>query len=121
MSIIQDVFSICTIEEQYLSTSHACKEEIGLKWFLGEFGRIPNKVKVLCGSQISIYLPKNPAYQNKTKNIYVKYHFVRHVIDEDGVLLEKVHTQKNRADMFKKPVTLEKLRWCIASLGLQKR
>ena len=58
MSILQDVFSICTTEEQYLSTSHACKEEIRLKWFLGEFGRIPNKVKVLCDSQISIYLPK---------------------------------------------------------------
>ena len=57
----------------------------------------------------------------KEKHIYVKYDFVRHIIDEGGVLLEKVHTQKNCADMFMKPVTLEKLQWCIASIGLQKR
>jgi hypothetical protein len=55
------------------------------------------------------------------KNIYVKYNFVRQVVDEGGVALEKVHTKVNYADMFMKPVLLEKLRWCLDSLGLHKR
>ena len=42
----------------------------------------------------------------KEKHIYVKYDFVRHIIDEGGVLLEKVHTQKNCANMFTKLDTL---------------
>ena len=46
---------------------------------------------------------------------------LRQVITERGVSLEKVHTKENCADMFTKPVLLEKLRWCLASLGLQKR
>ena len=80
-----------------------------------------DKVKLLCDSQSFIHLDKNLAYHSKTKHIPIKYHFVRQVIDERGVSLEKVHTKENYADMFTKPVLLEKLRWCLASLGLQKR
>jgi hypothetical protein len=104
-----------------MATSHACKEAIWLKGFLGEFGRMQDKVKVLCDSQSVIHLARNPSYHSKTKHISIKYHFVRHVVDEGGVALEKVHTKVNYADMFMKPVLLEKLRWCLASLGLQKR
>jgi hypothetical protein len=80
-----------------------------------------DKVKLLCDSQSVIHLAKNLAYHNKNKHIPIKYHFVRQVIDEGGVSLEKVHTKVNCADMFTKPVLLEKLRWCLASLGLQKK
>ena len=75
-------------------------------------------IKVFCDSQSAIHLAKILAYHSKTKHILVKYHFVRHVVDEGGVVLEKVHTKKNSADMFMKPVILEKLRWCLVSLGL---
>jgi hypothetical protein len=92
-----------------------------VKGFLGEFGRMQDKVKVLCDSQSVIHLARNPTYHSKTKHIVIKYHFVRQVIDEGGVALEKVHTQENCANMFMKPVLLEKLWWCLASLGLQKR
>ena len=75
-------------------------------------------MKVFCNSQSAIHLARNPTYHSKTNHIYVKYHFVRHVVDEGGVSLEKVHTKVNSTDMFMKPVLLEKLRWCLASLGL---
>ena len=88
---------------------------------MGELGKVHNTIKVFCDSQSAIHLAKNPAYHSKTKNIPVKYHFVRHVVYEGGVVLEKVHTKKNSADMFTKSVTLEKIRWCLTSLGLQER
>jgi hypothetical protein len=59
-----------------------------------------------------VHLTNCPAYQNGTM-----HHFVRQVTDGGGV----VHTGENCADMFTKPVLLEKLWWCVASLGLQKR
>jgi hypothetical protein len=89
--------------------------------FIGEFGRMQDRVKVFCDSQSAIHLARNLGYHSKTKYIYVKYHFVRQVFDEGGVSLEKVHTKMNSANMFTKPVLLEKLRWCLSSLGLQKR
>jgi hypothetical protein len=121
MSKLQNIVALSTTEAEYMAASHACKEEIWLKGLLGEFGRMQDKVKVLCDSQSAIHLARNPSYHSKTKHISIKYHFVRQVVDEGGVALEKVHTKVNSADMFTKPVLLEKLRWCLASLGLQKR
>ena len=121
MSKLQSIVALSTTEAEYVSASHACKEAVWLKGLLGELGQFQKIVNIFCDSQIAIHLAKNPAYHSKTKHIPVKYHYVRHVIDEGEVILEKVHTKKNCADMFTKPVTLEKLRWCIASLGLQER
>eukprot|EP00253_Pinus_taeda_P011720 PITA_11720 len=106
---------------QNIVASHAFKEAIWLKGSFGEFGRLRDSIKLFCDSQSAIHLAKNPAYHSKSKHIPIKYHFVRQVITERESLLEKVHTKENCADMFTKPVLLEKLRWCLASLGLQKR
>ena len=65
-----------------------------------------------------IHLATNLAYHNKTKHIDVRYHFVRHVIEGGKVVLKKVRTQENHANIFTKLVTVEKLRWCLASLAL---
>ena len=121
MSKLQNIVSLSTTEEECVASSHACKEAFWLKGLFGEFGRMQDKVKLLCDSQSAIHLAKNPTYHSKTKHIRIKYHFLRQVIDEGGVSLEKVHTKENCTNMFTKQVLLEKLRWCLASLGLQKR
>ena len=78
-------------------------------------------MNVLCDSQSAIHLATNLAYHSKTKYIDVRYHFLRHVIDGRKVALKKVHTRENCANIFTKLVTVEMLRWGLASLGLHKR
>eukprot|EP00253_Pinus_taeda_P008669 PITA_08669 len=121
MSKLQNIVALSTTEAEYIVASHASKEAIWLKGLFGEFGRFHDNIKLFCDSQSAIHLAKNLAYHSKSKHIPIKYHFVTQVIIERGVSLEKVHTKENCADMFRKPVLLEKLRWCLASLGLQKR
>ena len=121
MSKLQETVALSTTEAEYIAASDACKEAIWLKGLLDEIGRTQEKVNVFCDSQSAIHLATNPAYHSKTKHIDVRYHFVRHVIEGGKVVLKKVRTQENHADIFTKPVTVEKLRWCLASLGLQKR
>ena len=120
MSKLQEIVALSTTEVEYIAASHACKGAIWLKGLLGEIGRLQNSVLVFCDSQSAIHLATNPVYHSKTKHIDLKYHFVREAISEGGVDLKKVHTQENCVDMFTKPVLLEKLRWCVASLGLKK-
>ena len=84
-----------------------------MKGLLREIERLHNSVLVFHDSQCVIDLATNRVYHSKTKHIDVKYHFVKKAIGEGGVDLIKVHTQKNCADMFTKPVLLEKLRWCV--------
>jgi hypothetical protein len=120
MSKLQNIVALFTIEAECVVSSHACKEAVWLKGLFGEFGRMQDKVKLLYDSQSAINLAKNPDYHSKTKHIPIKYHFVRQVIDEGGFSLEKVHTKESWAHMFTKLVLLEKLQWCLASLGLIK-
>jgi hypothetical protein len=54
-------------------------------------------VRLDCDSQSAIFLEKNPAYHSKTNHIDVQYHFVRDMVEEKKVLLEKVDTLKNVA------------------------
>ena len=112
---------LCTIEAEYIAALVAGKEAIWLKGLLDGIGRTQEKVNVLCDSQSVIHLATNPVYHSRTKHIDVRYHLLRHVIDGGKVALKKVHTRENCADIFTKPVTVEKLRWCLASLGLQER
>eukprot|EP00253_Pinus_taeda_P033813 PITA_33813 len=121
MSKLQNIVALSTTEAEYIAASHSCKDAVWLKGLLGEFGRLQDNIRLLCDSQSAIHLATNLAYHSKSKHIPIKYHFVRQVITERGVSLEKVHTKENCADMFTKPVLLEKIRWCLASLGLQKR
>jgi hypothetical protein len=109
MSKLQNIVFLSTTEVEYIAASHACKERIWLKGFLGDSGRMQDKVKLFCSSQSVIHLAKKTTYHSKTKHIPIKYHFLRQIIDEGGVVLEKVHTQKNCAHMFTKLVLLEKL------------
>ena len=117
MSKLQNIVALSTTEAEYIAASHACKEAVWLKGLLGEFGRLQDNIRLLCDSQSAINLAKNPAYHSKSKHIPIKYHFVRQVITERGVSLEKVHTKENCADMFTKPILLEKLRWCLLLLA----
>jgi hypothetical protein len=68
-----------------------------------------DKVKVSCDIQSVIHLARNLAYHSKTKHIFIKYHFLRWVVDQGGVALKNVHTKVNSTNMFTKPVLLEKL------------
>ena len=121
MSKLQETVVLSTTEAEYIVASDASKEAIWLKGLLEEIGRTRENVNVLYDSQSAIHLATNPAYHSRTKHIDVRYHFLRHVINGRKVALQKVHTWENCVDMFTKPVTVQKLRWCLASLGLQKR
>ena len=68
--------------------------------------------------QSAIHLAKNSSF-HLTKHIQLKYHFIRFVIDEELLKLEKTHTSQNPADMLTKRVTKEKLSSYLVSIGLQ--
>ena len=69
-------------------------------------------------SQSAIFLTKNPAFYSRTKHIQIRYHFIRSLLDDGQLLLEKICGSKNHADMITKGVTLEKLKFYAISISL---
>ena len=67
----------------------------------------------------SIQLAKNPVFHARTKHIEVHYHFVRERVLSGEVQLQYVPTDQQAADIFTKPLGLDKLQQFSGALGLR--
>ena len=75
-------------------------------------------MRIDCDSQSAILLAKDLVYHSKMKHIDVKYHFVRDMVEIKKVLLEKVDTLDNVADLLTTYVSIEKFCWCRVAMGI---
>ena len=119
VSKIQSVVALSTTEAEYVAATEASKEMIWLQRFMGELGKEHDMGTLYSDSQSAIHLAKNSTFHSRTKHIHLKYHFIRSVLEDGELKLEKIHTSQNPADMLTKVVTREKLRICSVSIGLQ--
>ena len=76
------------------------------------------EVRLDCNIQSVVFLAKNPTYHAKTKHIDVQYHFVRDMVEDKNVLLEKVDNVKNVADSLTKSISIENFSWCREYMGV---
>ena len=59
-------------------------------------------VRVYCDSQSALLLTPNSIYYARMKNIDIRYHQIRELVEESEVELVKVHTKENPADALTK-------------------
>ena len=89
-----------------------------LHGFLDELGK-KQEIDILhSDSQSTIFLAKNSAFHSKSKHIQTKCHFIRYLVEDKLVILEKIYGSKNPANILTKGVTIEKLKLCATSVGL---
>ncbi|KAM2303958.1 hypothetical protein ACFXTH_023714 [Malus domestica] len=119
-SILQSTVGLSTTEAEYMAVTEAIKEAIWLQGLLDDLGVQQDHVDVHCDSQSAIHLAKNQVHHARTKHIDVRFHFVREVIDEGDILLQKIGTADNPADMLTKPVSLLKFKHCLDLIGICK-
>jgi len=105
MSKRQVVVTLSTSKVEYMAATHASKEVVWLQRLCSCIGLVQKEVRLACDCKSAIFLAKNPTYHLKAKHIDVQYHFVRDMVEEKKVLLEKVDTLKNAADSLTKSVS----------------
>jgi hypothetical protein len=119
ISKLQKVVALSTTEVEYVAATEASKEMIWLQRFMEELGKKKENNRLYCDSESFIHLAKNSTFHSNTKNIQLRYHFIRSILEDGHLKLEKIHTSQNPADMLTKGVTREKLSSCSVSVGLQ--
>ncbi|KAE8698224.1 pentatricopeptide repeat-containing protein [Hibiscus syriacus] len=108
-STLQSTVALSTTEAEYMAVTEAVKEAIWLQGLLGELRMEQKHIKVHCDSQSAIHLAKNQVYHARTKHIDVRYHFVREILEEGGVIIQKIRTTENPVDMLTKVFCLRKV------------
>lgn len=119
-SSLQPVVALSTTEAEFIALTEAVKESIWLKGLLEDFGFSHGAVKVWCDSQSAICLSKNNAYHERTKHVARKFHFIRDIVENGEVDVQKVHTSRNPADILTKVVSVSKFRSALDLLKILK-
>lgn len=79
-------------------STHSNKNAIWLQRFFLGIWLVQQDVRVYFDSNSTSFLEKNPYYHFNEKNIDVHYHFLRNIIEDNGVLLEKEDILNNDTD-----------------------
>lgn len=115
---LQSIAALSTTEAEYISAIEGVKEAIWLRGLVNELGLTQGLLTVFCYSQSAIHLTKNNRYHDKTKHIDVRRHFIWDIITAGEIIVEKIHTSENPADMLTKSLPNTKFQHCLDLVGL---
>jgi hypothetical protein len=96
-----------------MAAAEAAKEALWLTGLVKELGIQQGGVSLYCDSQSAIHLAKNQVYHARTKHIDVRFHKIKELVATAELLLKKIHTSENAADMLTKPITTDKFKHCL--------
>lgn len=92
---------------------------IWLQNSLIELGKGKEISTLYSDSQIAIHLTKNLTFHSRIKHIRKKYDFICDLLKDKELLPEKIQEKKNPTNMLTKIVTIDKMMFCIVSVGLE--
>ena len=79
---------------------------------------IEKLLEIYVDNQSCIAFAENERGPGKAKQIEVKYHFVKDLVERKQLFLKYVETLHNSANLFTKPVAKERHKKLVAALGL---
>ena len=92
--------TLSTTQAKYVALVEGVKVAIWLKVMIGELGITQECVKIHCDSHNAIHLANHQVYHERTKHIDIRLHFVRDMIELKEIVVEKVVSEENLADVF---------------------
>ncbi|KAG8501848.1 hypothetical protein CXB51_004653 [Gossypium anomalum] len=115
---LQTTVALSTTEAEYMAITEACKKAIWLKGLFSELNEDLQISTVFCDSQSAIFLTKDQMFYERTKHIDVRYHFVRDIIARGDIVVSKISTHENPADMITKSLPITKFEHCLDLVGV---
>ena len=107
----QQTVALSSCEAEYMALCSAVQEGKYLMSFLNEIlDQNQTQFSLFCDNQGANALAKNPVNHKRSKHIDIKYHFVRDEVSREKLCLLYVPSCENVADIFTKPVSMDKLR-----------
>jgi hypothetical protein len=109
----QNSVALSTAEVEYIAACHCCAQLLWMRQTLRDYGYKLSKIPLLCDNESSIRMADNPVEHSRTKNIDIRYHFLRDHQQKRDIEIAYVNAKNQLADIFTKPLdekTFSKLR-----------
>ncbi|WVZ89164.1 hypothetical protein U9M48_035601 [Paspalum notatum var. saurae] len=107
-----------TCEAEYVAIASCCSQILWMLATLRDYGLSYGRVSILCDSPSAISVAKNPVLHSRTKQIDVRYHFLRDNYEKGMIDIVKVASENQVADILTKPLDLENFNRLRGKLGV---
>ena len=80
---------------------------------------ITNTMILYCENTSVINISKNPMMHAETKNIAIKYHYVRELVEDKQVKMEYINSKEQIVDIFTKLLPKDSFEYLRGKLGVK--
>ena len=116
----QEIISLSMTESEYVATTHATKEALGLRSFIGEvLVPLNEPITLFSDNQSAIALAKDHQYHTCTKHIDIRFHFICWVVDDGKIHLVFCPTNDMVTNTLTKALLSPKVKHFTAELRLR--
>ena len=110
------------MEAEYVAACEVAKEAVGLKKFLSNLGVVRIKqvlITLFCDNSGAIAQSKDPRNHQKGKHIERKNHIIRDIIARGDVVVAKIESANNLADLFTKALSQMTFKSHLKGMGVR--
>eukprot|EP00253_Pinus_taeda_P012844 PITA_12844 len=101
----QPVVSLSTTEVEYVAATTATCQAVWLRRVLRDLCHEQGKgTTIYCDNNSAIALSKNSVFHKRTKHIDTKFHFIRELVNNGEIVLQRCRTENQLADILTKPL-----------------
>ncbi|GKC05554.1 hypothetical protein Tco_0997164 [Tanacetum coccineum] len=111
--------AISSTKAEYIALSGCCAQILWMRSKLSDYGLGFNKIPLYYDNKSSIALCCNNVQHSRSKNIDIRYHFIKEQVENGVVELYFVRTEYQLADIFTKALGRERLDFLINKLGMK--
>ncbi|GJT17162.1 retrovirus-related pol polyprotein from transposon TNT 1-94 [Tanacetum coccineum] len=111
--------TISSTEAEYIALSGCCAQILWMRSQLTDYGLGFNKIPLYCDNKSAIALCCINIQHSRSKNIYIRYHFIKEQVENGVVELYFVRTEYQLADIFTKALGRERRDFLINKLGMR--
>ena len=117
----QTTVGLSTAEAEYVALASAAQEAVWMKQLTPELYREPTTepTVVFKDNQAAIAMMKNPQFHGRSKHISIKYHFVRHKVNDGTINISYCPTTERIADMLTKGLPTGTFNKLCKMIGLE--
>ena len=115
----QSTVAQSTLEAEYMALSDASRESIARSHLYEEL-KIPIDVPVIyCDNLGALTTAEDPTNYARSKHIDLRYHFIRHCLNNNTLAVDYIPGDENPADVLTKALGPTKHHYLISQMGLQ--
>jgi hypothetical protein len=110
-----------TAEDEYIAASNFCREAMWLRKLVSRlFGENIETTIIHCDNHSCIKLIENLVFDDRSKHMDLKYHYIRDMVQRKVIKLKYIATDEHAAYIMTKPFPLTKFVHFRGKLGVEK-